>query len=108
MNCPKCHSKVSELDERCPNCGLNFEEYEEEQTEEDEEQEYGKTTTLRIINIIQLIAFIIVGFINWLSNNESALNGFIYIGIGIILFVFIKGFADIIELLSSINQKLDK
>ena len=30
MECPKCNKKVSELDEKCPYCGLDFKIYQKE------------------------------------------------------------------------------
>ena len=64
-----------------------------------------KTTLLKTINFLQLIGFIIMAIISW--NAEETLQGFIYLMIGFVTFAFIKGFADIIDLLDSINDKLD-
>ena len=72
----------------------------------EEKEGLEKSIFIRVINIFQLTIFIVAGLLNW--DNEHPLNGLIYIAIGIVLVVFIKGFADIIDLLDSINNKLDK
>lgn len=38
MRCPKCNIEVSELDEKCTSCGLNFEEYESQKEAEENEK----------------------------------------------------------------------
>lgn len=106
MECPKCNKKVSELDEKCPYCGLDFEIYEKEKNIKKENYESGyKTVALRLINAFQLICCIIIAFVNW--SNEKIIAGFTFLFSGIVLFAFIKGFSDIIDLLDSINGKLD-
>lgn len=106
MKCPNCNREVSELDEKCPICGLNFEEYENKEKENKKaEFEYGcKTVFIRFINGLQLICCIVMAFINW--SDEQGILGFTFLFSGIVLFAFIKGFADIIDLLDSINHKM--
>lgn len=106
MRCPKCNIEVSELDEKCTSCGLNFEEYEsQKEAEENEKKEAGdKTIALRIIMVVQLIGYFIVAMAFW-SDEEIGL-GFIVLFGGIVLSVFIKGFIDIIDLLDNINNKI--
>lgn len=71
---------------------------------EDNRENEDKTIFLRIINAIQIIACIIVAIISF--SNEEIINGIIMLIIGFVIFAFIKGFKDIIELLDSINNKL--
>ena len=107
MKCPRCKNNVSELDETCPRCGLIFDEYEEtEQKVQEDDEEKSKTILLKIINIIQLIGCIIFAIVYW--SNEEILIGFVFLFGGIILYAFIKGFTNIIDLLDDINYKLDK
>lgn len=108
MKCPKCNKEVSELEEKCAFCGLDFEEYENQQkTEENENSEYGsKTIILKFLTTIQLIGCLICAIILW-SNEEIGL-GFIALIGGIIASAFIKGFTDIIDLLDEINNKLNQ
>lgn len=73
--------------------------------EENKERENeDKTIFLRIINAVQIIACIIVAIISF--TNEEIANGIIMLIVGFVIFAFIKGFKDIIELLDSINNKL--
>ena len=107
MKCPKCNKEVSELEDKCTSCGLNFEEYEsQKEAEENEKKEAGnKTIVLRVIMAIQLIGCFIVAMSFW-SGEEIAL-GFIVLFGGIILSAFTKGFIDIIDLLDNINNKIN-
>ena len=73
--------------------------------EENKERENeDKTIFRRIINAVQIIACIIVAIISF--SNEEIANGIIMLIVGFVIFAFIKGFKDIIELLDSINNKL--
>ncbi len=103
MKCPNCGEKIDELMEVCPKCKINFEDYEENEENQDED-EPRKTFLLKTINAIQIIGFFISAFISFA--NEETMMGFILLTCGIITFAFIKGFADIIDLLTSINNKL--
>ena len=105
MKCPICKEPVNELDDICPNCKSNFDEYERSNTSNHASYE-DRTIAIRFINALQLIGFIIAGII--LLVGEKIGQGFICISIGIISYFFIRGFADIIDLLDSINDKLDK
>lgn len=44
MECPKCNKKVSELDEKCPYCGLDFKIYQKEKNIKKENYESGYKT----------------------------------------------------------------
>ena len=105
MKCPNCGEKIDEFTEICPHCKINLDEYENNQ-ENYTSDEGSKTTLLKIINWVQLIICIIAAIIGF-SNNQPT-SGIIYILVGIITFAFIKGFYNIIDLLDSINEKLDK
>ena len=72
--------------------------------ENKEREDEDKTIFLRIINAVQIIACIIVAIISF--SNEEIANGIIMLVVGFVIFAFIKGFKDIIELLDSINSKL--
>lgn len=69
-----------------------------------ENENEDKTIFLRIINAIQIIACIIIAIISF--SNEEIVNGIIMLIVGFVIFAFIKGFKDIIELLDNINNKL--
>lgn len=103
MKCPKCGANISELDEICPKCNTKLDEYEEEQERQEEKNE-DKTIFLRIINAIQIIACIILAIISFAD--EEIGNGIVMLIVGFVIFAFIKGFKDMIELLDSINNKL--
>ena len=107
MKCPKCNAKISELDEICPNCKTKLDDYDEKLQKQDYEKEPSKTTLLNIIYILQISGFIIFAFYTWGSKTGNILQGIIYIVIGVVLFAFIRGFSDIIDLLDEINDKLN-
>ena len=106
MKCPRCGEKIDELTEVCPNCKLKLNDYDNENEEEEEDFSESKTKLLKAINWLQL-ALCIIASIYFFSNNQT-MTGFIWIIAGIIAFAFIKGFYNIIDLLDSINDKLDK
>ncbi len=109
MKCPNCGEEVEELEENCPKCKINFDDFEKKQkqtSEEDNEENASKTNFLKTINVLQIVGCGIGTLVAW--SNEKVLEGFILIIISIVAFAFIKGFYDIIDLLDSINDKLDK
>lgn len=108
MKCPNCGANVNELEETCPNCKINFDEYEKSQKQlSGEETEDGsKTNLLKAINGLQVAGCGIGALVAWA--NELVLTGFLLIAGSVITFAFLKGFYDIIDLLDSINDKLDK
>lgn len=105
MKCPNCGVNVNELEETCPKCKINFDEYEKEHGGNSETDD-SKTTLLKFINILQIIVCGIGAIVAWC--NEQVLLGFSLIFSSIVVFAFIKGFYDIIDLLDSINDKIDK
>ena len=110
MICPKCKNKISDFDATCPICGLNlYNENEKKVTKRtisENEENADKTILLKIINAIQLISCIIIAVA--LLLNQDIFKGTIILFVGFVLFAFIKGFSDIIELLDKISEKLDK
>lgn len=115
MNCKICKNPMSsdekgyyieEKNKRHGICNACWERIEKEEIDySNEGTEFTKTMFIKIINAIQLIGCLILAIIAW--NEEESLQGFTYLGIGLVLFAFIKGFTDIIDLLDSINNKLD-
>lgn len=103
MKCPKCDAEIDKFADVCPYCKIDIFKY---KSDSKEDIEFTKTAFIKVINILQIIGFIIMAIIAW--NNEETLQGFIYLVIGLVIFAFIKGFSDIIDLLDSINDKLGK
>lgn len=119
MNCKVCKNPLSKDDKGlyinksnkrygiCNACWEKTQEKNEKETVETETTiNITKTTFIKGINILQLIGFMIMAIVSW--NAEETLQGFIYLMIGLVVFAFIKGFADIIDLLDSINDKIDQ
>lgn len=106
MKCPNCKAEINELTEVCPKCKINLDEFEEKmkETENESNEDYSKTSLLSLINFIQIIGFITIAIIHWSS--KDILQGFIFLAIGLVIFAFVKGFVDIIDILDSINKKI--
>ena len=111
MNCKNCKNPlmkndkglhVNKDDKRYGICNACLERMEED--DETLSIDTNKTSFLKIINFLQLIGFIIMAIMCWTT--EETIQGFVYLIIGLIIFAFIKGFIDIIDLLTSINDKL--
>lgn len=107
MKCPNCNAEIDELTEVCPKCKINLDEFEESQKkyESESNDESSRTSMLKIVNILQIIGFIIIAITYW-SKGEVE-QGFIYLAFGLVIFAFIKGFSDVIDLLESINNKVN-
>lgn len=103
MKCPKCGATVSELDEKCKQCGVNFEKYEQSNRykKNDEETVNGYVTGynvfLGILGILIFIGGIILGqedvtimFVSWIG--------------GAIFLVFMNMLKDILEELRKISS----
>lgn len=69
-------------------------------------QEDNKSGIIRLINIVQFVGSIILAM--YFATNDEKFYAIISVVVGIVLFAFIQGFANIIDLLDSINNKLDK
>lgn len=111
MNCKICGNPLSvddkgyyieQKNKRHGTCDECWKRVKKEEIED--ETSFTKTAFIKVINILQIIGFIIMAIIDW--NNEEVLQGFIYVVIGLVIFAFIKGFADIIDLLDNINDKI--
>lgn len=111
MKCPKCNEEIAKFSDICPKCKIDIFEYKKNITEKDnkdmgrEKFSSTKTTSLKWINILQLFGFLVASFISF-SMEGNKLQGIIYLAIGLIIFAFIKGFSDIIDLLDEINNKI--
>lgn len=70
----------------------------------EEKENSDKTFILKLINVLQIIACLIISILFFY--NEKTIQGAITLIITFILFAFINGFTDIIELLDSINKKI--
>lgn len=68
------------------------------------EENTDKTFFLRVISALQIIACIIIAIVSF--TNEKIVDGVMILIVGFVIFAFINGFKDIIELLDSINNKL--
>lgn len=105
MKCPRCKKEVSELDEKCKYCGLDFEKYEQKVKSEDEELEEnqgyvtGYNVFLWILAILIFIGGIIVG------QEETSIMFTCWIT-GIIFLVIMNMLKNIIEELRILNSKV--
>lgn len=103
MKCPRCGSNISELDEICPKCKTNLDDY-ENRIRNREPEEKPKSNFLyytRIASLIIAVIFVIIELC------IEAYIGIVYIIISeIILCIILKVFETIIDLLQSIDKKL--
>ena len=110
MKYPNCDKEIAKFDDICPNCKIDLFEYKKGnvniKNNTEETSGLTKTTLLKWINILQIFGLIIAAFIS--CQNGNGFQDLMYFIIGIISFAFIKGFTDIIDLLDSINDKLNK
>lgn len=111
MKCNNCGNEVeaTKFGHRCPICGKSLENNNELETTENEvtsqsTSEGTKGMLIAIISVLILLAGVGIGIYFLTQNNTFA--GLLYILSGIIGFAFAKGFADIIDLLEQINNKL--
>lgn len=98
MICPKCKNEISDFDTKCPIC--------ETELYKNNAENKDKTILLRIINALEIISCIILSIV-FLIQGNMILALEILFG-GIVIFAFIKGFSDIVELLDDINKKMNK
>ena len=68
------------------------------------EENNDKTFILKVINVLQIIACLIFAIISFF--NEKVIEGIMILIVTFVLFAFINGFTDIIDLLDSINKKI--
>lgn len=102
MKFPNCNIKVSELDEKCPNCGINFDDYEAYNSIEEEK----KSTFIVIFKRILVILLIISAFIFFIMEYMSL--GLSSILLAVFVWVALTIEEKKIDLLQEISEKLDK
>ena len=102
MKCPNYNIKVSELDEKCPNCGINFDDYEAYNSIEEEK----KSTFIVIFKRILVILLIISAFIFFIMEYMSL--GVSSILLAVFIWVALTIEEKKIDLLQEISEKLDK
>ena len=71
---------------------------------EEKEENNDKSFILKFISALQIIACLIFAIISF--SNEKIIEGIMVLIVTFVLFAFIDGFADIIDLLDSINKKI--
>ena len=74
MRCPICKEKVNELEDVCPNCKTNFEEYEKEKKFR-EMSEGSNADRLNIMAYINLILSIIGAICIWINFSKVEVVG---------------------------------
>lgn len=65
MKCPVCKEKVNELDEVCPNCKTNFDEYERKYEKKSESTNADRLNVMANINIMLSIIGAILIWVNF-------------------------------------------
>lgn len=99
MKCPVCKKEISELDEICPNCKTNFDDYERNKKGHTKEVYEGKVNA-DYLNIMAFINIILtfIGAIAICIYNISILTIITAIGIliaGFTLFFLLRTIVDI-------------
>lgn len=92
MICQNCKKKISELDEVCPNCGVNLEQY-------DSKEKNSKNNTVAIFLKVMAIVYVIGGVIT------ASICGFTYFLVSIVAFSFSMALSEIIQKLENIENK---
>lgn len=104
MKCPRCKKEVSELDEKCKYCGLDFEKYEQKaQNDNDLRENQGYVTGYNIFLWILAILILIGGLV--VGQEATSIMFTCWIA-GIILLVIINMLKNIIEELRILNSKI--
>lgn len=67
MKCPVCKTKVNELDEVCPNCKTNFDDYEEHYKKHEREEKRTNANCLNVLAVINLIISILGTITIWVT-----------------------------------------
>ncbi len=101
MKCPNCNADITELDEICPHCQTNLDDYEKKHLKNENCKETKNNPIAVFIKVIAIITMVI-GII-WSFQEESL----IYFILNAVCFSFIFGFGEIIQKLENIenNQK---
>lgn len=105
MKCPGCKKEVSELDEKCKYCGLDFEKYDQKVKNEDDnlEENQGYVTGYNIFLWILAILIFIGGLVA--GQEETSIMFTCWIA-GIVFLVIINMLKNIIEELRILNSKI--
>ena len=105
MKCPRCKKEVSELDEKCKYCGLDFEKYEQKVESESENiiENRGYVTGYNMILWILAILIFIGGII--IGQEETSIMFICWIS-GFIFLLIINMLKNIIEELRILNSKI--
>lgn len=105
MKCPRCKKEVSELDEKCKYCGLDFEKYEQKVKKEDDnlEETQGYVTGYNIFLWMLAILIFIGGLV--VGQEETNIMFTCWIA-GIVFLVIINMLKNIIEELRILNSKI--
>jgi len=75
MRCPICKEKVNELEDVCPNCKTNFEEYEKEKRKFREVSDGNNAERLNVMAYINLILSIIGAICIWINFSKIEVLG---------------------------------
>ena len=67
MKCPVCKERVNELDEVCPNCKTNFDEYEQHVKTNTKEFKSTNADRLNVMANINIILSIISAIVVWVK-----------------------------------------
>lgn len=105
MKCPRCKKEVSELDEKCKYCGLDFEKYEQKVKNEDDDsgENQGYVTGYNIFLWILAILIFIGGLV--VGQEETSIMFICWIA-GIIFLIIMNMLKNIIEELRILNSKI--
>lgn len=105
MKCPRCKKEVSELDEKCKYCGLDFEKYEQKVKNEDDDsgENQGYVTGYNIFLWILAILIFIGGLV--VGQEETSIMFTCWIA-GIIFLIIMYMLKNIIEELRILNSKI--
>lgn len=104
LKCPRCMKEISELDEKCKYCGLDFSKYEEkiQKQEISEDEKQGYVTGYNILLVILAVFLFIGGLVIGQEDTNIMLMSW---GAGIVLLAIMNMLKNIIEELRKLNEK---
>lgn len=104
IRCPRCKKEVSELDEKCKYCGLDFSRYEEAKLKRESKNiEENYVTGYNVFIIILVIVLFFGGIFIAQDNTNILLTLW---GVGIVSIVIVNMLKDIINELRKMNAKI--
>ena len=105
VKCPRCKKEVSELDEKCKYCGLDFEKYEQRVVKQEDtiEGNEGYVTGYNVLLWIFAILIFIAGLI--IGQGETNIIFTCWIA-GVIFIIILNMLKNIIEELRILNSKV--